>query len=127
MISKFRAWLVDEKRMLHDGEIHSILLDCGKPFMIHVGYINKYGRSIDKYIDLGPKCVLMQSVLQDDSGKDVFEGDIVKGIDYSTLQSYTIEKVEYWHDGGVCSVHDLENIVVLGNIYENSELMEGKK
>ena len=126
MTLKFRAWLVDEKRMLHDGEIHSILLDGGKPFMLHVGYFDN-GKPIDKYVYIGCRCVLMQAVWKDINEKEVFEGDIVKGIDYSTMQPYTIEKVEYWDDSGVCSCHDLEDIVVLGNIYENPELLKEKQ
>ena len=100
MTPKFRAWIPDEKRMLNGGEIHSILFDSGSPFMLHVGYI-KDGKSVDKYINLGPKCILMKTVWKDINGKEVFEGDIVKGIDYSTMQPYTIEKVEYWDDSGV--------------------------
>ena len=36
--------------------------------------------------------------------------------------SCDIEKVEYWGDSGVYSIHELEDLEVLGNVYDNPEL-----
>lgn len=83
---------------------------------------------------------LMQSTgLKDKNGKEIFEGDIItNGIsvvdvkNHQTLGFYTVVNGEERFFGSNTSIKDFENDVeefssitkILGNIYENTELLE---
>lgn len=80
----------------------------------------------------GDECILMQYTgLKDKNGKEIYEGDICKNGDYESdahAYNYRIEEVVYnekeasfsgWNfneDGMTCEV--------IGNIYENPELLQ---
>lgn len=85
---------------------------------------------------------IMQSTgLLDKNGKEIFEGDIVSGEFYFAGVGYfdtgerdvvVKDKPILWEDGKfVCCGFDLsemnENIEVIGNIYENKELLENDR
>ncbi|HBA1104354.1 TPA: hypothetical protein J8Y49_002366 [Enterococcus faecium] len=126
MVPKFRAWYTPFK---------------GKKFgqeMIH-------GRagSLISHAEMSPdNYVLMQSTgLKDKNGVEIFEGDLVKvsvdnGFDY-LFEELSIVKPSKFHSGLVCSLksHEAEYRIihaeilgyeyeVVGNIYENPELLE---
>lgn len=121
MKPKFRAWLKEENEMIivdtmnwFDDEFESI--GDGITFL----------RGADKV-------ELMQSTgLKDKNSKEIFEGDIVKMAKdvYSDLTYYEIVR----HRGGAYRLesnqHGCElwlrhtNCEVIGNIYENTELLE---
>ena len=126
MIPKFRAWLKEENKMIEPSDILSISF---KLCEMTPNYL--YGFEKEKYdfYDLE----LMQSTgLEDQNSKEIFEGDIVKMAKdvYSDLTYYEIVR----HRGGAYRLesnqHGCElwlrhtNCEVIGNIYENPELLE---
>ena len=135
MILKFRAWIKEEK--------------C---FADYIETIRYYAKEID--LCWGGICesdcfgfedvIFTQSTgLTDKNGKEIFEGDIVTDGDkisdikyHQTLGVYMIGKygfgipfgqgvdVEYFED---FAVHVSKTFEVIGNIYENQELLEGEE
>jgi len=124
---KFRAWLKDTNEMI---EVEDIRLN--KPFMINTTSAWR----------LEDEIILMQYTgLKDKNGKEIYEGDIVTiGID-EIPPFFTKGKVVYsppafvleCEDGMERSLELLldysseEVLEVIGNIYENPELLEVNK
>lgn len=125
MTLKFRAWLKEEKRMTDVNEMTFI---DGEVYLIS-DVTDFYAYEEFK---------LMQSTgLRDKNGKEIFEGDIVKftitnGFDY-VVDEYGV--VNY-KQGAFFIVKDFaeylisyvytDKIEVIGDIYENPELLEGE-
>ena len=130
MIPRFRAWYTPFK---------------GETF----GQEMKYGQTgrLITHAEMAPdKYVLMQSTgMKDKNGVEIFEGDVVSvsvrnGFDYLD-NKVCIVKNSIGHSGLVCATvdEDLEYRIfntelfeeytyeVIGNIYENSELLEEVK
>ena len=126
MIPRFRAWLKKKQEM--DNEIDHISWLEGELYCIGDGIT---------YMVSAEDLVLMQSTgLKDKNGKEVFVGDIRK-CTRGCLHEVYIEK-EYGgtYFGGMPAVYlkDLregyawtEHEEIVGNIYENPELLEDKK
>lgn len=129
MIPKFRAWLKKEQKM--DNEIDHISWLEDELYCIGDGIT---------YMVLAEDLVLMQSTgLKDKNGKEIFEGDILtNGIDVMSIKRHDTlgfyidfkGKIDFIADGA-----DLEEfeedakeiadaIEIIGNIYENPELLE---
>lgn len=122
MIPKFRAWDKETKTMNGMAEIY---------------------RNRNQEIELRPrdeKIILMQSTgLKDKNGKEIFEGDIIRyNIDvvdikrHPTLGFYTVLDGREGFFGDGMSIDDFEEgakefsktAEIIGNIYENPELLE---
>ena len=117
MIPKFRAWLKKEKKMVDveglefvDGKLYSIRAKIGG--IMHF-FLAHY--------------VLMQSTgVKDCDGKEIYEGDVV-------LPSCALASLVFWENGAFQVGHygdmsyvsvDYEPLLVIGNIYENPELVK---
>jgi len=126
MIPRFRAWLKKEQKM--DNEIDHISWLEDELYCIGDGIT---------YMVSAEDLVLMQSTgLRDKNGKEVFVGDIIK-CTRGCLHEVYIEK-EYGgtYFGGMPAVYlkDLgegyawtEHEEIIGNVYENPELLEDKE
>ena len=126
MIPKFRAWIKEEK--------------C---FADYIETIRYYSKEVD--LCWGGICesdcfdfkdvILMQSTgLKDKNGKEVFEGDVLGTkdgllngvVEYrSDLGTWTNSLISYNNFERLCNVAG--NREIIGNIYENPEILKEKE
>lgn len=114
---KFRAWDKKDKRMISN------------PLATDINSASNYIGLNDlliKYETSG--YILMQYTgLKDKNGKEIYEGDVVKSRGYNDIdeeERVFIDTVEF--NGGAFSpicFEKCENFEVIGNIYENPELL----
>jgi len=105
---KFRAWHKKDNTMYNKGWYDDLLL--GE--------------------DIGNKYLMQYTGLKDKKGVEIYEGDIVKTISRDNM----VGVVEYWKDRFIIRrVNKAQNISLLstdleiiGNIYENLELLQEK-
>lgn len=126
MIPKFRAWMKSLKWMY---EVTTISFDSKHINICHQDDDEKYTEMSVDFDDV----ILMQSTgLFDKNGVEIFEGDIV-GMRKHILANQHYYEV-FKHRGGTFRLRNKfygcelwlrhEHCEVLGNIYENPELME---
>lgn len=123
---KFRAWLKKEQKM--DNYIDHISWLEDELYCIGDGIT---------YMVSAEDLVLMQSTgLKDKNGKEVFVGDIIKCIRGCLHEVYIEKEYGGTYFGGMPAVYlkDLregyawtEHEEIIGNIYENPELLEVKE
>ena len=134
MIPKYRAWYKEWKEMGRVGEIR-FDLDGSVSVVLFKGNFLDVSGPIEKII-------FMQSTgLKDKNGKEIFEGDIITNGQnvmcmkrHNTLGFYIEEKgkVEFIADCAdlaefEADVKEIEDFIeIIGNIYENPELLEVK-
>lgn len=125
MIPKFRVWDKDHKYMEYtDKNLVVCFSDEGVEVTDHTTFSHSC-TSMQNF-------ELMQSTgLKDNKGVDIYEGDIIKN-PYDEI--YTVKRfdaafyLEEKYNGGF-DYHELhfeDNKKVIGNIYENPELLEGE-
>lgn len=126
MIPKFRAWNKVREEMIDDCDL-SITSDGS----VLAGDLN-YDVESGMLADVTDNVVIMMSTrLKDAFGNELFEGDIFES------RFSEIKYVVYWDDKlasfwikGKTKTHPLYTLTpfqsrILGNIYENPELLEG--
>ena len=129
MIPRYRAWIKEDKEMVDVEEIH-----------FFNGKFDFIGDAIT-WMCKSDDCVLMQSTgLKDKNGKEIFEGDVVTDGQtvgdikhHQTYGFYMIDDkgIERFFSDGNC-IEDFEEdaetisaiLEIIGNIYENPELLE---
>ncbi|EMW0678448.1 DNA-packaging protein [Enterococcus faecium] len=138
MITRFRAWNKKTQSFIDYGDL-VLDLRSGKIYAGDIGLV-------ESTIDVTDQIELMQSTgLKDKNGVEIFEGDVVSvsvrnGFDYLD-NKVCIVKNSIDYSGLVCATvdEDLEYQIfntelfeeytyeVIGNIYENSELLEEQR
>ena len=122
---KFRAWDINIKQMDYNPYGDEYLCE-GTP--INDIFTEKTQKSMN--------FILMQFTgLKDKNGKEIYEGDICRTIDYkkqkdgSTIMSekyafYKNIEIKYFLTIPFCGFRLQEDYEVIGNIYENPELLK---
>lgn len=127
MIPKFRAWLKQYKKMV--DEVNDMTFKEGS--LEYIGCRTVDGVSFQHCAD---DIILMQSTgLLDKNGKEVFVGDIIKCTRGCPHEVYLEKEYGGTYVGGMPAIY-LKGIregyawtgaeEILGNIYENPELLE---
>lgn len=123
MIPKFRVWFPDFNQMLR---VKALVFEKDKTRCA-------CGHSFDFYLEYENATIMQSTGLKDKNGKEVFVGDIIK-CTRGCLHEVYIEK-EYGgtYFGGMPAVYLkglregyawTEHEEIIGNIYENPELLE---
>lgn len=131
MIPKFRAWLKKEQKM--DNYIDHISWLEDELYCIGDGIT---------YMVSAEDLVLMQSTgLVDKNGKEIFDGDIVQFEDCYTETDflYVNTGIVEWSQGSFTITNrdsvemgdlldgEFLDVTIIGNVYENPELLEDKE
>ena len=132
MIPKFRAWKKAGKELGRVGQI-TFELDGSVSCVLFKGKFLDFNVPINEI-------VLMQSTgLKDKNGKEIFEGDVVRQVrTQPTTENEIIIGVVTMLEGAWLIMNDSEQLAsylwsetdineIIGNIYENSELLEDKE
>lgn len=136
MRPKFRVWHKNNKKMIANDDVMNINFKdeeiCVQTLYFEEGLISE--RDLDYYgFD---EIELMQSTgLKDKNGKEIFEGDIVLVLDSPYTVFYDNEKGSYrlkphddrWNVDYMSNFSHGGNFEVIGNIYENKDILEVKE
>ncbi len=108
----YRAYDLEINRMFYLGDIYEILR-------------TQEGMDDQNWLLCTKHKLMMGAGELDSNGKEIYEGDIVDqwGDKTNVFVIYSIEQA-HWKIGE-CTLGD--SAIVLGNIYENPELLEEKK
>ena len=122
---KFRAWDKKEHLMFTPDYIEA---DSGKACACP-SYESPYEYNFDY--------ILMQYTgLKDENGKEIYEGDVINCLDTDTKfgQRYKKMKVDFYNgefgigdNWGHLGLKHLTEIEIIGNIYEDPELLDSKE
>lgn len=118
---KFRIWDTENNEMLKVQE-----LDFEPTF--YGGRIAIRPDQYNDYFDTEDMILMQYTGLHDKNGKEIYEGDILKGTFYGfPMPEYDYVFQIYWDEkekGFMASYFEPSECEVIGNIYDNPELLE---
>jgi len=119
-IPEFRAWHKEKKKMIF-LEKPEDMIEFSTDAWRMIRWDDNSGTLADN-----TNSILMQSVgRKDKNGKEIFEGDIVL---FHTAKGGEVSFTVVWNDEGlnynIWKPHGTESLKVIGNIYENPELLK---
>ena len=135
MISKFRVWLPDPdvERMLR---VKALVFEHDKTRCV-------CGYAYDFYLEDEDAIIMQSTGLRDENGKEIFEGDIVTDGESARVVQYHQTLGFYMFDeegnerffSDYATLEDFEEdakivskiLEIIGNVYENPELLEVTK
>lgn len=125
---KFRVWDKERETFLNnvfiglDGKLYQF--SKATIFGIAITYLDSENKNISKFTGL-----------HDKNGKEIFEGDIIKIKDetyrityngcFSSFDMTNIDKAKQYKDLYILN-RDYQKSEIVGNIYQNRELLENK-
>lgn len=137
MTPRYRAWIKTEKRMFFSDDILAIDYENKEIVTQQVYFENGLPDDRDIYCYNPDEIELMQSTgLKDKNGKEVFIGDIVKCTRGCPHEVYLEKEYGGTYIGGMPAIYLkgllsgyawTEDEEIIGNIYENPELLEDKE
>ena len=140
---KFRIWDKEQKKMLKpqweddddrgiEGKAKIRISTDNKIYFTLTGYVDDDGWPYEVDCD-----IMQYTGLKDKNGTEIYEGDIVNCIEYKCYGKIEWNEEEagfyfytLFEDGGYQEerLYDyVEELWVIGNIYENPELLEGRE
>ena len=126
MIPKFRAWDSSKKEMFTDT---FAITESGQVVVVEQEFVT----SIPDYVFVDHLIVMQSTGLVDKEGTEVFEGDILHHqiqTEYTFIVKYDKDNARWYGDGLSRTYridlmkHFMQYYKIIGNIYENPELLE---
>ena len=116
---KFRAWSKGLNKMLES---------------VYIGSILCWDKYAETHIDIPPDAVLMQYTgLKDKNGVEIYEGDVFRFPGFPKCYEVRFEELmwTFTRGGGlgegILGAYDSDDLEVIGNIWENPELVSHEK
>jgi uncharacterized phage protein (TIGR01671 family) len=130
---KFRAWTTRDKCWIvgfciHNSGLYSDLINAKIEQPQNMAIADAHWQKLKEIDEQKDRIIIMQYTgLKDKKGKEIYEGDIVKNGDFiSDAHSWNEWKRQVVYDDqqAMFTGLDGERIEVIGNIYENPELIK---
>ena len=119
---KFRAWDYESERWVY-GYYTKLVEGIRK----YDAIVSEDGGSLVRYYIDDIKTLGQYTGLKDLNGKEIYEGDIVRTIEKSGVWLSEVRYVVDCFCAGLHTISSYKDIEVIGNIYENPELLEDKQ